>query len=187
MHHKHLIDCTIWPFGQNGRNRSRNRRDDFWRAFDDAAKCRRRIAGHLRYILVAEADPANLTPGQVENIPGKIAKLLAELGGVPAYRSKLAAIWPRLSLFSSAAEDWINEYKAEGLRDRVRAAKAMVDEIFSHMAPKTAKAWRSWKAEAHFASAKAYAERRLNRDYPGMTSAERRFAMSAFLDFRRPE
>ena len=162
-------------------------RDDFWRAFEDAANRRRAIAARIRYLNGAEADPASLTPGQVENIPGKIAKLLADLGGVPAYRSKLAAIWPRLSLFSSAAEDWLADYDAERWRDRVIAAKVAVDKIFDAQAPKSAKAWRRWDAPAKFERARQLAVRMLNRDFAGMTSAERRFAMSAFGDFRRPE
>lgn len=187
MHHKHLVDCTIWPFGQEGRNRSRNRRDDFWRAFDGAARVRRRIVGHLRYIFAAEADPSALTPGQVENIPRKIAMILTELGGVPAYRCKLAAIWPRLSLFSAAADDWVADYNAEGMRDRVLAAKAAVDKIFENRAPKTTKAWQRWDASATFERARQLAVRMLNRDFAGMTSAERRFALSAFAEFRRPK
>ena len=176
------IDCTH-EYGQTGRNR----RNDFWRYFLAQQSRRRSIAARLRYVLAAQADPASLTPGQVENIPGKIARLLADLGGVPAYRSKLAEVWPSLSLFSSAAEDWLADYAAERWRDRVLDAKAEADAIYAATAPKMPREEMSDKQRHHFLAAKKRAELMLIRKYPGLTKAEGRFAMSAFGQFRRPE
>lgn len=158
-------------------------RADFWRRFVKAQNKRLSITARLRDLLRLKSLD-KLTPRQVERIPARVSQLLSDIGSVPAYAGLFRVVKQPLDELRTRCQEMARAHAFEGLSYIVIAAKELVDNIYMTECPKMPGSLRPDYSRPSYDMAKKRAERMLTREFAGLTSAERRYAMSAFLPYQ---
>lgn len=163
----------------------RNYRPAFWGEFLSRRIRRESIAQRLHALIQAAKIPDELTPRQIERVAPRVESFLRDLSEIPAYRKLYDRVAPRLRLFALAALDISEEYdQRPDWSDQARAARAAVTKIWEAYCPKRPEGLFSYRNERGYYRSKRLAERLLNRDFPGLTAAERAYALIPFEPYR---
>lgn len=163
----------------------RNYRPAFWAEFLSRRTRRESIAQRLHDLSRLEANPEDLTPRQTERVAPRVEAFLRDLSEVPAYRPLLEKIELRFELFAAAAADWAWEYaSSEDWSDYARDARRAVERIFDAHCPKTIERLQTYSGSKGYYRAKRRAICILNRDFPGLTQAERIYALAPFAPYK---
>ena len=163
----------------------RNYRPAFWGEFLSRRTRRESIAQRLHALTRAEKNPDELTPRQVERIAPRVEELLRDLEEIPAYWKLYDRVAPRLSAFARCAEIYSFCYdRQEEWSDQALVARDAVEKIWKSTCPKTPSDLLSYHGERGYYRSKRLAERLLNRDFPGLTAAERAYALIPFAPYR---
>lgn len=163
----------------------RNYRPAFWAEFLSRRTRRESIAQRLRALSYLEANPEGMSPRQVERVPPRVESFLRDLAEIPAYRRLFDRVAPSLSAFARCAEVYSFCYdQEEEWSDQARAARAAVTKIWDTYCPKRPDGLFSYRAEAGYYRSKRLAERLLNREFSGLTAAERRYALVPFEPYK---
>lgn len=158
-------------------------RANFWRRFIKAQNRRLSIAARLRDLLRLKSLD-KLTPRQVERIPAMVSQLLSDIGSEPAYAGLLRVVVQPLVELRTRCQEMTRAHAFDRLSYIVIAAKELVDNIYMAECPKMPGSLRPDYSRPSYDKAKKRAERMLTREFAGLTSAERRYAMSAFLPYQ---
>ena len=158
-------------------------RADFWRRFVKAQDRRLSIAARLRDLLRLKSLD-KLTPRQVERIPARVSQLLSDIGSEPTYAGLLRVVEQPLVELSARCQEMAKAHAFEALSYIVIAAKELVDNIYMTDCPKMPGSLRPDYSRPGYVKSKKRAERMLTRDFAALTSAERRYAMSAFMPYQ---
>lgn len=162
----------------------RNYRPAFWGEFLSRRTRRESIAQRLHDLSRLEANPEEMNPRQVERVAPRVEAFLRDLEEVPAYRPLFERVAPHLGAFARCAQVYAWEYaNSEEWNDQAIDAREAVEKIFDLYCPKTIERLQTYTGSKGFYRAKRLALRVLNRDFPGLTQAERFYALAPFAPF----